>query len=119
MKGTLLLRPKHHSSISPLVLLEVTEVCNTALIAHALHAMELSLKSLCNEGILTLEDQKIFSSVSRHTLLGVARNMKPVIFAYELRTVQVWLNKVSNEGHFTRGRHSSSSLSSLALQFGD
>jgi hypothetical protein len=78
----------------------MTQTLHLAHPAHVLHAVQVKLKSVCNEGLFTLLAETIFLPYLPSHCSGVNEICHMLILANELRAVQVWLKSVSNEGHF-------------------
>jgi hypothetical protein len=78
----------------------VTEICDMALPAHALQAVQVRLKSVTNEGHFNLEAKTAFPPYL-HSHCRVVTEICDAIPAHALQAVQVRLKSVSNEGHFS------------------
>jgi hypothetical protein len=101
MKGTSLLTPKEFLYVSPPHCSGVTEIWHMVHTAHALHAVQIRLKSVSNEGHFTLEGERVFGQYLPshcHRMTGKCHMALP---AHALQAVKVRLKSDSNEGHFT------------------
>jgi hypothetical protein len=72
-----------------------------ALIAHALSAVQVTLKSVSNEGHFTLEAEIVFHTYLPSHCSEVTKIRHVALPVHALRAVQVRLKSVRNEGHFT------------------
>jgi hypothetical protein len=102
MKGTLLLRTKQffvHISASHCV--GVTELHHMPLPAHALGAVQVTLKSASNEGQFTTEDETVFRPYLPSNCIGVNEISNMALRTHALRAMQVTLKSVSKKGLFT------------------
>jgi hypothetical protein len=72
-----------------------------ALSAHALQAVQVTLKSVSNEGYFTLDANTVIRPYLPAHCCGVTEIYHVALPAHSLRAVHVRLKSVSNEGHFT------------------
>jgi hypothetical protein len=81
--------------------------------------VQVSLKSVSNEGHFTVEAETVFRPYLLSNCSGVNEICNMALPAHVLRAVQVRLKSVSNERHFTLEAEKLFRPSPLALQWGD
>jgi hypothetical protein len=69
--------------------------------AHALQAVQVTLKLASNEGHFTLEAETVFRPYLPYDSSGVTEEYHMVLPAHVLQAEQLRMKSVSNEEHFT------------------
>jgi hypothetical protein len=79
----------------------VSEIYHMSIPAHAVHAVQVRLKSISNEGYFTLEAETVYRVCLPSNCSGVTEICDMALPAHVLQAVQVRLKSLSNEGYFT------------------
>jgi hypothetical protein len=83
-----------------------TETENPPLPAHAVQALQVSSKSVSNEGHFTPEDERVPPAYLASHWIRVAERAYQPLLVHAPQEVQVWSKTVSKQGHVTLEAHS-------------
>jgi hypothetical protein len=97
----------------------MSKICHIAQPAHALHAVKFRLKLVSNKGHFTHEAERVFRTYHTRHCSWVTKICHIALLAHALRVEQVRLKSVSNEGDFALEAETFSTVSPLALNWGD